>query len=308
MGTRVNLRFILWALALFAGPAAGQELEPRAYSPNPIGANFLVQSYAFQSGDVLFDPALPFSDVVARINTSVTGYGRAFSLFGRSASVLVMAPYAWGSMKGNVGEDFQQITRSGFADLRAKFTVTLLGGPALKPREFVLRKPSTTLGASFTASFPTGQYDPAKLINIGTNRWAFKPELGLSHPIGPWTLEAYAGVWFFGDNADFNGGKVRSQNPLTSFQAHVAYTLRPRMWIAGNATYYTGGVSYVNDVPTDTRQANSRVGLTFSLPLGTRHSIKLSYANGVTSRIGSNFSTYGIAYQFFWLDRPRPAK
>ena len=53
---------------------------------------------------------------------------------------------------------------------------------------------STTAGASWTAvntgltsltvNAPTGQYDGTKLINVGTNRWAFKPEVGLSHPVG----------------------------------------------------------------------------------------------------------------------------
>jgi len=39
-------------------------------------------------------------------------------------------------------------------------------------------------GGSLVVSMPTGQYDGTKLINIGTNRWAFRPEIGLSQPLG----------------------------------------------------------------------------------------------------------------------------
>lgn len=287
---------------LLTVPAAAQELEPRAYSPNPVGANFIIQSYTYQTGNVLFDPGLPFSDVQAKINLSVTGYGHTFNLFGRTAGVSIMVPYGWGSMEGNVGETATRITRSGFADMRARFTMNILGGPALKPREFMQRKPTTTLGASLTVSIPSGEYYPDKFINIGTNRWSFKPELGLSHPIGHWTLEGYAGVWFYTDNTEAYGGVVRQQDPLASFQGHVAYTFRPRLWLAWDITYYTGGEYRVNGTVTD-QQSNSRAGVTLSLPVAKQHSIKLSMARGFFSRIGSDFNTIGISYQYFWLSR-----
>ena len=76
-----------------------------------------------------------------------------------------------------------------FGDPAVRFAVNLIGQPALGPKEFFARKPETTLGASIVVSIPAGQYDSAKLINLGTNRWAFKPELGLSYPRGPWDLE-----------------------------------------------------------------------------------------------------------------------
>ena len=52
-----------------------------------------------------------------------------------------------------------------------------------------------TVGVSVTVAPPLGQYDPAKLIDLGNNRWSFKPEIGLSRTRGPWVLEAMAGVW-----------------------------------------------------------------------------------------------------------------
>ena len=295
-----------FALAcLFAGPAArAQELEPRAYAPSPKGANFFLASYSYQSGEVLFDPSLPFSDVRAFINGLVGGYGHTFSLFGRISSVAVVVPYVWASVDGNVGETYQAITRSGLGDMRLRFVANLLGGPALSMSEFRTRKPEPTLGFSLVVVAPTGQYSNEKLINIGTNRWAFKPEFGLSFPVGRWTFEGAAGVWLFLDNEHtYPGENVRSQDPLYSFQAHVGYTVRPNLWIAGDATYYAGGKTYTNDVPGDTRQANSRAGVTVSVPVARGHSIKVSASTGVNARIGSRFDSYGIAYQYLWLSR-----
>jgi len=293
-------------MALAAFRVRAQELEPRAYAPSPVGANFFLVAYSYQSGEVLFDPSLPFSDVNAYVNAVTTGVGHTFPLFGRFASAAVAVPYAFGSINGNVGEDYRKITRSGLGDLRARFVVNLLGAPGLSAREWVARKPETTLGFTLVVAAPTGQYSSDKLINIGTNRWAFKPEFGLSFPTGRWTLEASAGVWLFLDNTHtYPGENVRSQDPLFAFQAHGGYTFRPGLWIALDATYYTGGRTSTNGVPGDTRQSNTRAGVTFSLPVAKRHSIKLTAATGVSARVGSRFDTYGIAYQFLWLSPKR---
>jgi hypothetical protein len=174
----------------------------------------------------------------------------------------------------------QSVRRSGFGDPQLRFAVNLIGGPALTPQQFRTRTPQTTLGASLTVLCPYGEYLPSKLINIGTNRWAFKPELGLSHPAGKWSFELYAGVWFFTDNTDFFGGHVRTQNPLASYQTHVIYNVNPRTWAAFDFTYYSGGQTTLDGERKDDRQNNTRGGLTFAVPITPHQSIKASWANG----------------------------
>jgi hypothetical protein len=299
---RLTVSSLLFALVLNVGYLSAQEMEPRAYSRAPVGAQFIVFAYAYQTGDVLLDSALPLRDVSVKLNATTLGYGRTFALAGKQANISAALPYVRGNASGTVFEERQAVTRSGLGDVRLRFSTNLLGGPALKPKEFSSFKPRALLGASLSVVAPTGQYDPRRLVNLSTNRWAFKPEVGLSKPLGRWTLELVGGVWLFTENREFFGGAVRKQKPLASFQSHLIYTLRPRMWLAADATYYTGGRTIVNGVINADRQANGRLGATYSLPLNQRQSIKVSVAKGVTARFGGNLTTVAVAWQYAWFD------
>jgi hypothetical protein len=294
-----------WAAALALGaflPAAAQQLEPRAYSPSPVRTTIAGATYAHSSGDVLFDPSLPLTDVSAKFHGVTPFYVRTFALLKRQASVGVAVPYAWGTVEGNVQETFGRADRSGFPDLGVRLAVGLVGAPALSPGEFRARKPSTFFGTSLAVTAPTGEYDPSKLVNLGTNRWAFKPELGVSHPMGKWWIEGYAGVWLFTHNNDFFGGQHRAQDPLYVGQAHVGRGFKPGMWAALNGTYYSGGSTTLDGVQNADRQSNSRIGATVALPLPRGQSLKLAAAKGASTRVGSALTTVGITWQKVWLD------
>ena len=291
-------------LALFLGgfcTAQAQQLEPRAYVPAPIGLNILGLAALYSTGGVVTDPVSPIQNVQARVYSAAPYYSRTFGLFGRQASVLASTPFAEADVHGDVFEVGRSIDRSGMLDPQARFAVNLLGGPALTPREFLQHKPETTLGASIVVNAPFGQYDPAKLINLGTNRWSCKPELGLSQPVGDWIFEVYAGIWLFEANDNFFGGQVRRQDPLATYQAHIVYTVTPRMWAALDFTYYTGGETTVNGKPQNDRQGNTRGGGTLSFPIDKTQSLKLTWTRGVSTRIGSSFETMGVAWQVLWF-------
>jgi hypothetical protein len=284
-----------------AGTVKSQQLEPRAYSLSPAGANFLGMAYFYSTGNAVLDPSLPIRDVRARVHTVVPYYARTFGLFGRLANASIVTPFADAFVEGEVKEESRSIDRTGFGDPAARLAVNLIGGPALTSQEFREFKPGTTLGASITVIAPLGQYDPAKLINLGTNRWAFKPELGLSYPAGPWDFEFYAGAWLFTGNSDFFGGQVRRQAPLASLQTHIVYTIRPRMWASLDLSYYAGGSTTVNGRKKNDRQDNTRGGLTLAVPVTPNQSLKLTWARGVTTRIGTEFETFGVAWQLLWF-------
>lgn len=190
--------------------ASAQEIEPRAYSRAPVGTQYVVVAYSYSSGDVLTDASLPLRDVEVKFGAVSLAYGRAFGLAGRQANVGVLVPYIKGSAGGLVFEQQQDVTRSGLGDVRLRFSTNLLGGPALGPKEFAAYRPRTLLGVSLTVVAPTGQYDPRRLVNLGSNRWAFKPEVGLSKPFGRWTAELAGGAWLFTPNNNFFGGHLSS--------------------------------------------------------------------------------------------------
>ncbi|HMD36700.1 MAG TPA: transporter [Vicinamibacterales bacterium] len=301
--TRIRFAFVV-ACCLASSPLAAQDMEPKAYSASPVGANFFVAGYTWSSGAVVFDPTLPVSDVHADVQAFVVGIGHTFDVFGDLALVSLAMPYATADLTGKVGEQAAAVSRSGLADARMKFSINLLGNPAMAAKDFFRLPRRTVVGASVSVQAPTGQYYDTKLVNIGNNRWGFKPEVGVSVPIRKLDLDAYVGVWLFTANDDFYpAGLQRTQNAVTSVQAHVSYTFKPRWWLAVDSTWYSGGESQVADGDPSSGVNNSRLGLTLSLPAGGRNSIKVAYASGITVRTGTNFTTVAVGWQTLWMTR-----
>jgi hypothetical protein len=262
--------------------------------------NFLIAGYGYSEGGVATDPAVPLENANIHLHGTVFAYARSLSLWGKSGKFDVILPYAWVSGTAKVAGQPRKREVSGFGDPRFRFSLNLYGAPALTLPEFADYKQNLIVGASLQVSAPLGQYDSSKLVNIGTNRWSIKPELGLSKAFGPLTLELAAGMAFYTDNDDFFGGHTREQDPLYSFQGHLIYNFGRGVWGAVDGTYYTGGRTTLDGVEGDDLQKNTRVGATLSLPVTRRHSLKLSASTGVSTRTGSDFDAVGIAWQYRW--------
>ena len=302
---------ILIGILLSLSPAIGaaQDLTPRAYFPAPEKSNVVIVTYAFSKGELVFDPTLPITDATGTIHTPVLSAYHAFGLFGRSASVTGSLPFAIGNLSGTVAGESRAVTRRGIVDTTVRLAVNLVGGPSLSAAEFVKTPISRALlGASVKIVAPTGQYDPTRLINIGSNRWAFKPELGYTGRTGKFVIDAFAGIWLFTANQSFGAtaanplGSERTQDPIGAFELHVSYDVKPRLWVSADINYWHGGRTSVNGVEgSQTLQANSRFGLTGSVPLTRRQSFKISYSDGVIVRIGGNFQVLSVGYQYGWI-------
>ncbi len=275
-------------------------MEPLSYSNAPIGLNFLIAGATHQWGSVLVDPTLPVKDVKASVDTATLAYMRVVDFWGQSGSLAMVVPNAWLSASGEVFDQARSITRTGLADLTMRLSVNLLGAPALSLPEFASYQQDTIVGVTLLVTAPSGQYDPSKLVNIGTNRWSFKPELGVSKALGPWTLEGAAGVTFFSDNEQFFGNGVRQQDPLYSIQGHAIYNFNPRLWAALDGTYYTGGRTTLNGNVDNDLQNNSRWGATLAYSIDRMNSIKGYFSSGVSARTGTDFKIIGLAWQVRW--------
>ena len=281
--------------------ASAQDLEARSYSVVPKGMHAAAFSYTFSHGSVVSDFTSPVQDL--KVTTSILnlGYVQTFALFNKLARIQVLLPY--GFLDGNAkvyGADTSG-TRNGFFDAKVKFGMNLFGSPVLSPKEFRLFQEHTVLGASLVISIPSGQYFPDKLINLGSNRWGFKPEIGFSHREGRLYYEIYSGVWFFTGNNEFFNKSRLDENPLLSFQAHIDYIFKSKIWVALNGGFARGGQTTLNGHDQDDAQQNWRIGGTFSVPFDAHQSVKAMLNTGVATKAGQNYTAFTLVYQYIWF-------
>jgi hypothetical protein len=296
-------RCVAAALALLAMPlwATAQELEPGAYWPLPTGLNIVTVVNSYNWGDLAFDPSAPIDEASAGINTTAFSLTRAFGLAGRSANAGVLLPVVGGHVTGVYLGEFAEVDRFGLGDPRVRFAMNLYGAPAMTPKAYASYSQRAIVGVSVTVAAPLGQYDPDKLINLGTNRWSLKPELGVSRTYGRWVVEGMAGVWFFTDNTAFVGGRTREQDPIVAAQAHLTFKFKRSMWLAANGNFFTGGRTTIGGVQNLDLQRNSRIGATFSSAIGRRQAIRVAVSRGAYTTIGADFTSIAVGYNFTWL-------
>lgn len=285
-------------LLLSAAGAAGQELTPRAYWPAPRGTEILVFGYNYSTGDIVTDPSLPVVGVDSRIHLGLLAYVGYFSLGGRTANLAIEIPYSHGTTKGELLGEAARADFSGFGDATVSLAVNFLGAPAMTPPDFqkLREKPRPILGGSVKLVLPTGDYDPDKLINIGTNRWAVKGELGYINPLSrKWLFELELGFWYIWDNDDFLGVN-RQQDPIGTTELHLVRRFSPGFWASFDVTYYTGGRTTVDGNLRADLQRNWRVGATIVKPFKGKNAVKLGYSTGVVTESGGDYDMLLVSY------------
>lgn len=293
-------------------PLRAQDLVPRAYIITPVHSNAVILTYSFYGGGLLFNNVLPITDATANIHISVFSYYHTLSFFGRSASITASLPYDVGNFQGSFMDNESMLYRSGLLDSTYRFSVNLMGGPAMSTKEFQSWRQRTILGASLKVLAPTGQYGGTKLINNGANRWAFKPELGYSRRWGHWLLDTYGAVWFFttnpmywSQNSFHPNLQSQSQKPIGAFKGHLSYDVKPRLWVSLDANAWFGGSTSVNRVENPlTFQTSSRIGASASIPLRKHQTFKVGFDSGDYVRIGGNYKNVSVAWQYSWIGRP----
>ena len=200
----------------------------------------MIGGYVYTEGTLGTDPSVPLEDTEATFHTAVLAYVRSLDVWGRSGKVDLILPYSRAIGSAELGGEENTRYVSGLADPRIRFSTLLYGGPSLSLKEFRGYAPDWIIGVSLEATAPLGQYDSNKLLNIGTNRWSFKPALGVSKTVEPVTLEVAAGICFYTDNDDFLGGKTLEVSPVYSVQSHLIYSFTRGLWLGIDGLYYVG--------------------------------------------------------------------
>ena len=285
---------------LAAAGARAQQLEPRAYINIPVGTNFLIAGYSYSSGGLATDPAVPLTNARLDIHTPYVAYARAFDAWGKSAKF--DAALGGGCLDGTAEVNGTPASRDvcGLLDPTLRVSVNFYGAPALEAKEFASYRQDLIVGASLQVQAPLGQYDPTRLVNLGSNRWSLRPEIGISKVLGRLLIEGIFSATFYTTNDDFFGGQTREQDPVVSTQLHLIYLMGGGRWLAFDANYYSGGRTTLNGVRQNDELDNSRLGLTYSHPWDRQHSIKLYVSDGVSVRYGEDFTIAGLAWQYRW--------
>ena len=152
---------------------------------------------------------------------------------------------------------------TGTGDSSYQGAVLLKGGPALNVTQFAGFQQGTAVGISLTVTAPTGAYQADKFLNLGSNRWSFKPEFAVAYPFGPGKkseFDAYANAYFYTDNTSYHGAETLRQHALPGLEAHISYSFTSSLWASSDTRYSFGGVTFVNGIDQNDSQQNFTLG------------------------------------------------
>ncbi|TLU67090.1 transporter [Thalassotalea litorea] len=287
---------MLFLLIVFR--AQGQDLEPRSYLNIPIDQTFFTGMYIYSDGDVYTSSSLPIEDFRLTTTTWAGQFSRTFALDDKLAKF--DAVFATSCGDGSAIFQGQITTRKfcGFADTKLKFTYNFFGSPALSAKDFLSYQKTTIIGASVQVNVPNGHYVKDELLNIGSNRWYIKPEIGATIPLGNWEVDLALSAFFFEDNDELQGTQTLSQDNVYNLQFHLVYDLGPAHWLALDLNYFGGGDTYIDGQPSGLKETNVRGGIAYRYSLNRHHSIKLILNTGITTRLGNDTNAATIAWTY----------
>ena len=278
-----------------------QDIEPRRWNPLPLGTHVVGIGYGVSESDVYIDPVLQIEDVKQNMDVIAVSYVQPFKIGNKLARVDVTIPFVFGQWEGRISGEPQAINREGFSDPRIRVSLNLIGPSAmgkLEMMEYMKANPvNTMLGISLAVNFPLGQYAENRLINLGNNRFVFRPQIGMVHNWGRWSYELTTSVFIITNNNQFFNNQQKKQNPLYAVQSHLIHRFKNRIWISGSLGLGTGAAATIDGVSQNDSRGDFLGALSFGAPITKTQAIKLSYLRSVTFKdIGSDSDTVGISW------------
>lgn len=285
--------------------AIAQELTPRRWSHLPIDTNIAGVGYVYTNAGIFLDPVLQVKDLELVMNTVVARYIRSFDFLGKSSRIELGQGYQDGTYKGLLQGKSAKAHRQGLTDTVLRFSSILYGAPPLKGKELQEYRQSvanndTLVGAAIIVQLPTGDYSQSQLINIGSNRFTIRPQLGVTHQRDKWTYEASASMWYFTDNDDFWKGTERQQDPFWAFQSHVLYTFKPGFWTSASIGYGIGGQNEINGINKDDSSENLAYSLAAGYSFTRQFGVKVAYV-GTRTQTDTSFDSDSIVVGLSWV-------
>jgi hypothetical protein len=299
------LTIAMLAVTGVAPLCTAQDLQPRRWSHLPIDTNFGGGGYAYTEGNVVFDPVTLIDDASFELQSWPLKYIRTFELAGKSARIDFLQTYQDVEWNGLLDQIPTSISRSGWADTQLRFAVNLIGAPPLSGTEYAeyraAAKAETIVGLGLELQLPTGEYFNDKLINLGTNRVTFRPQLGITHTRGQWSSELHLATWIFTENDDFLNGNRLNQDPVYAIEGFIDYTFKPGLWMGGGAAYGVGGESTINGVPKNDPRDSILFGVSCGFPVSKQVGGQVSYISQRTqTEVGVDSDSVLATLSFRW--------
>jgi len=298
----IYLGLFAWSLM---HPCHALDLEPRQWSHLPVGTNFAGVGYAYTRADISFDPVLRIEDAELKLKTLAGKYIRTFGIFEKSARIDLTQAYQQGDWTGFLDGVPASVSRSGWSDTFLRVAVNLYGAPPLSGKEFVAYRAGvrddTIVGLGLAVRLPTGEYMEDKLINLGQNRFTFRPQLGINHTHGKWTTEMTGEIAFYTENDEFFNGNTLEQKPTYIVHGHLIHTFRPGLWVGVAVGYDYGGESRINGTNKDDNKQDIAWALRFAYPIDRHSGFKVAYIGSrklEPTGIDSDTLTAGLSFSW----------
>lgn len=298
---RRRLALVTFALVALHWNAQGQFTDPRTYVDTPVGLNQLELIYAYARSNTSIDTSVIVGGATFNLNQGIVEYTRYFGFLHRLAWAEATVPIA--GLSGSIADSNISGSVNGTGDSGYELALLLKGGPALSVSQFANYKPTTTLGLSLTLTAPTGLYNPDKLLNLGSDRWSFKPEFALSQPFGPaqkWEFDAYANAYFYTDNSSYRGTEVLRQQALPGIEGHISYSFNNSVWASLDTRYSFRGDTYVNGVNQNNSQKNFILGTEVNVSLNSKNSLVFELGKAVVRQNGPAITAVAVKYNYIW--------
>jgi Putative MetA-pathway of phenol degradation len=298
-----RLLFVCLALAVLGFPdrVHSQFTDPRTYDNTPVGVNQIELDYAYAHSNASIDTSLIVAGARINLNQGTIEYTRDFSFIHRLAWVEAGVPVA--GLNGSVtGTNIQgSITSTG--DSSFEVATLLRGGPALSVPQFGSYKPTTTVGVSLTITAPSGLYSADKILNLGSDRWSFKPEIAVSHPFGAkqkWEFDAYVNAYFYTANKSYHGNEILHQQGLPGLEGHISYSFNSILWSPLDTRYSFDGDTFVNGINQDNAQQNFILGSKANVSLKSQNSLAFEFAKALVHQNGPAYTGLAVKYIYSW--------
>jgi len=296
---------VLIFTSTIAFPSFALDPDPRRWAHLPVDANFGGFALAHTEADIFFDPTLSLEDVKMELDTVAGKYIRTFEVFKKSARIDITQAYQEGKWTGLLEGSPASTSRSGLSDTFVRVAINLLGAPPLRGKEYGLHRSKTTVetvvGVGLAVRLPTGDYQEDKLINLGQNRFAFRPQLGIMHTRGKWSTELTGEVAFYTKNDEFFNGNTLEQEPLYIIHGHLIHMFTPGHWASFSLGYDYGGENTVNGVDKNDIKQDVGWKLSYAYPINRTSGLKLSYIGTRTKEaVGFDSETLAMSLSLLW--------